>query len=484
MRVAHEDLKDIDKNIPLCVDLDGTLVKSDLLVEGFLQCIKLNFLNGFRALFWLMRGKAHLKAEIAARTSINTALLPPHSDFLAWLRAEHQRGRRLVLCTAANAVIAAKVAAQFGIFEKTIASDATRNLSGRTKAVVLEELYGLQGFDYAGNEAKDIYVWNKARRAIVVAPGRSLRRAMHKVPRIERTFSAGAEHPLVTWFAALRIHQWAKNLLVFLPAVASHRIFETEVLKSSLLAFVWFGLCASATYLINDMLDLEADRAHPRKRYRPLASGALPLSSAIVGALLLLAASIVGAMLTLNVIFLGVLMLYLAGTLWYSFALKKIAMVDVLSLAGLYTVRVLAGGAAVAVIPSFWLLGFSMFIFFSLATAKRYTELRSALALQRTSAMGRGYTTDDLPLLLSCGTSAGFIAVLVLALYMNLAAEVLYRHPQALWLVCPLMLYWICRVWRKTHHGELHDDPVVFAIKDPPSLAVLCMCGLLVWVAV
>jgi 4-hydroxybenzoate polyprenyltransferase len=288
---------------------------------------------------------------------------------------------------------------------------------------------------------------------------------------------------IASWLQALRLHQWSKNLLIFLPAIGAHRILETPTLVAVGLAFLWFGLCASGTYVINDLMDLESDRAHPRKRLRPFASGELsPLSGKLTAAALIPIAFI-GAMLTLGALFTAALGLYLAATLWYSIALKRIAMVDVLSLAGLYTLRLIAGAAAAVAIPSFWLLAFSMFMFLGLAIIKRYTELRWLLSAGTDKAAGRGYTTDDLPLLLACGTSSCFVSILVLALYVNDGTAQMYRHAEALWLLCPLMLYWILRVWRKSFRGELHDDPVVFALRDRPSIAVGLLCMLLLWLA-
>ncbi len=468
--------------IPLCVDLDGTLIKSDVLIEGYLRCVKLNVWNVLLALLWLLRGKAHLKAEIARRVSLDPALLPVNDEFFSWLKTEHASGRRLILCTAANQTDAASIAAHFGIFELVISSDANTNLSGSAKAAELVKRFGEGGFDYAGNELKDMRVWAKARRAVVVAPTSNLKRILHKVPRVEHMFG-GSNAGLSVWLRGLRVHQWTKNVLIFVPALASHRFFEPQIFTAATLAFLWFGLCASGTYLINDLMDLDADRMHPRKRTRPLASGALPLAHGIVGAGTLVLTAFAGAWFTLGGYFTAVLLLYLIATLWYSFVLKRIAMVDALSLAGLYTVRVIAGGAATAIVPSFWLLAFSMFLFLSLAMVKRYTELRSVLMAGKSTAAGRGYTTDDLPLLLSCGISSGFVCILVLALYINVGATQLYRDPHALWLLCPLLLYWICRVWRKTHRGELHDDPVVFALRDRPSIIVGGLCGVLMWAA-
>ena len=469
-------------SIPLCVDLDGTLIKTDILVEGYLRCVKLSILNALLALVWLLRGKANLKAQIAQRVSLDVTLLPVNSEFVTWLREQHEGGRRLVLCTAANGMEARKIADHFGFFESTLSSDASHNLSGKAKAALLEQTFGAAGFDYAGNEVKDIHVWDKARNAIVVAPSSALEGRLKSLPRVEKIFR-NEQRQGAQWIRALRMHQWAKNALIFVPALASHRIFEPQILTAAALGFLWFGLCASGTYLINDLLDLDVDRMHARKRSRPLASGALPLTHGIAAAGLLIGTALVAAFLTLGPYFTIVLLFYLVTTLWYSFVLKRIAMVDALSLAGLYTVRVIAGGAAVAVMPSFWMLAFSMFIFLSLAMVKRYTELRSVLIAGRSVAAGRGYTTDDLPLMLSCGISSGFVCVLVLALYINVGASQLYRDPRALWLTCPLLLYWVCRVWRKTSRGELHDDPVVFALRDKPSIIVGVLCAVLMWLA-
>ena len=287
-----------------------------------------------------------------------------------------------------------------------------------------------------------------------------------------------------SWLRAMRVHQWAKNLLLFVPAVGAHRLFEPAILGAATLAFLWFGLVASGTYLINDLLDVESDRQHPRKRLRPFAAGTLSLKAGWTVAPILVAGALLGAWLTLPPLYLAGLLVYLVTTLWYSKVLKRIAMVDVLTLAGLYTLRLIAGAAAVAVVPSFWLLAFSMFLFLGLAIIKRYTELRAVLHAGNKSAAGRGYTTDDLPLLLSCGTATSFVSILVLALYVNDGSAGMYRHPEVLWLLCPPVLYWILRVWRKTFRGELHDDPVVFALRDWPSLAVGAISALILWLAV
>ncbi|MEP7311777.1 MAG: UbiA family prenyltransferase [Pseudomonadota bacterium] len=471
-----------DQDVPLCVELDGALIRSTALTEGFLRLAKFNLLASLAAPLWRLRGRATLNAEIARRANLDPASLPYNEDLLAWLRSERDRGRRLVLCTSANEIVAERIAHHLGIFDEILSSTDKVSFSGSHRAAELQARYGKAGFDFVGGGSADVPVWQVARRAIIAAPTPALRRSLQGVVTVEREF-ATAGGGVKVWLRAMRVHQWAKNVLIFVPALVSHRATELPVIQAALLAFLSFGLCASATYIINDLLDLDADRAHARKRSRPFASGQLSLVGGLFCALGLLATGVGIAVLALNFWFLASLLLYLAITFWYSWALKRIAMVDVLTLAALYTIRVIAGSAAIAVEPSFWLLAFSMFMFLSLALVKRYTELHAAFSAGRVEASGRGYTTADLALLLSCGTSSGFISVLVLALYVNSGSESLYRYPQALWLLCPLMLYWICRVWLKTHRGQLHDDPVVFAIKDRPSLATAVLCVTLVLLA-
>jgi 4-hydroxybenzoate polyprenyltransferase/phosphoserine phosphatase len=468
--------------IPLCVDLDGTLLSTDLLVEALIRFLKPNPLRVLLVLAWALRGPARLKAELAARVALRSDTLPVHEQFVDWLRNQKREGRRLVVCTAANERVAAAVAARFGIFDEVIASSATVNLSGRAKAHALVSRYGLHGFDYAANEHKDIHVWRQARSAIVVAPRKLLRHVAAEPIQIERSFEIDSHAPR-DWVRALRLHQWAKNLLLFAPLAASHRLHEPGALAACLIAFLLFGLCASGGYLVNDLLDLDADRAHPRKKERPFAAGRLPLLHGMMVAAVLIVGALALAWLVLPAAFALCVLFYLAMTFWYSLALKRIAMVDVLSLAGLYTVRVVAGGAAVAVVPSFWLLAFSMFLFLSLAAAKRYAELRSMLDAGRNTAAGRGYSVEDLPLLHASGTAAGYLAVLVLALYVNSGAALLYATPQLMWLLCPLLLYWINRIWLKTFRGQMHDDPVVFALTDRPSVLVFAASAVLVWAA-
>lgn len=472
-----------DTSIPLCVDLDGTLVRSDTLVENLLCLLRQGPWAAVLIGAWLIGGRARFKAKLASRCALDVASLPANDEFLEWLRQQYRRGRRLVLCTAANHAVAEKVSARFGIFERVIASTDSVNLAGRSKAKRLIEEFGEQGFDYAGNERRDLHVWAAGRNAIIVAPTAALRRRLATVPRVEQTFPAD-EQQAGTWLRAMRIHQWSKNILIFLPAVASHSLIELPVLLASVLGFLIFGLCASGTYMLNDLMDLQADRQHPRKRKRPFASGELSLVKGLVVSFGLVGASLLLALAALGLPFFLVLSLYVAVTLWYSGALKRIAMVDVLVLASLYSTRVIAGSAATGIVPSFWLLAFSMFMFLSLAMAKRYAELKLMLSSGKSEISGRGYTADDLPLLQSSGLAAAYLSVLVLALYINSGAEVLYSRVEAIWLLCPLLLYWTSRVWLKTHRGQMHDDPVIFALTDRPSILTVGIAVVLILAAI
>jgi 4-hydroxybenzoate polyprenyltransferase/phosphoserine phosphatase len=457
--------------LPLCVDLDGTLIYSDLLFESAILMLKRNPLYLLRMLVWLLRGKAVLKAEIAARVTLNAGSLPYNTKLVEWLQLERQSGRSLWLCTATHAGLAQGVADQLGIFDGVIASDGQSNLAGAAKADRLVQRFGAGGFDYCGNELRDVAVWRHANGAIVVGAGAAVERAAAGVTSVLGTFPSRVSR-LRAALRALRPHQWAKNALIVVPLLAAHGGRNMTSLVSVLLAVVAFCACASSVYILNDLLDLEADRAHPRKRKRPFASGDLSIAAGLAMFPLLLAVGVAIALFLpgkFQLVFAG----YYALTCAYSFGLKGRAIVDAIALAGLYTIRVIAGAAAANVPLSFWLLLFSGFLFLSLAFVKRYAELDALRRRQMLRAAGRGYHVEDLAVLQSLGTAAGYLSVLVLALYIN-SPEVtaLYARPKLIWLLCVLVLYWVSRVWMKAQRGEMHDDPVVFALKDRPSLAV------------
>jgi len=464
--------------VPLCVDLDGTLIRSDLLVESALQVLRANPLNLFRFAVWLLRGKAYLKRQIALRAEIDVAGLPYEPRMIAWLRDEGAQRPR-VLCTASDEKLAQAVAAHIGGFDEVLASDGVHNLSGRHKGDELSRRFGERAFDYAGNEARDLHVWRRARRAIVVNAPAALAQRAGQVTEVERVFERTGNR-LKAWIKALRLHQWLKNLLVFLPLLTAHLVLAPDALLHSCMAFAAFCLCASGVYLLNDLLDLDADRRHPRKRLRPFAAGALPLVAGLVVTPMLTLAAFVLA-LAISKLFAAALAVYLVMTLAYSFLLKRIAMLDTVVLAGLYTIRIIAGTFALRLDVSFWLLAFSMFLFLSLAMIKRYTELRTLLSTGDSRSAGRGYAVEDLPMVQSLGGASGYMAVLVLALYINsTASEALYRHPTVLWLLCPLLLYWISRAWLIAHRGAMHDDPVVFAVSDRTSRLLLVLAVIVV----
>ena len=470
---------------PLVVDLDGTLIRSDVLIESGFAYLKSAPHRFYAPLVWLARdGKPGLKAGLAAATNIDVSVLPYDPAVLEWLKAERDAGRSLVLATASHERYAQAISDHLGLFDTTFASNRDVNLSSHKKRDRLVAEYGEKGFDYAGNSRDDIAVWQSAERAYVVNPSSGVERAARKIGNVERIIES--RPPSVrTWAKSLRLHQWLKNLLILLPLLAAHKLTSPDLVVAAIIAFFTFGLCASSVYLLNDLLDLEDDRHHPVKRRRPLASGALPLMWGIGLFPILLVGAFVGARAFLPWRFCIVLLGYYVLTLAYSMYLKRQVMVDVVVLAMLYTIRIVAGTAAIHGLLTFWLLAFSMFIFLSLALVKRYAELHSMRERGLVKTRGRGYVASDLPLLSSLGTSSGYLAVLVLALYIQDGKTAsLYRHPQVIWLACPLLLYWVSRTWVIAHRGLMHDDPIVFAARDRVSLAVVALVGLVFWAAI
>jgi len=398
-------------------------------------------------------------------------MLPYREEFVRFLREEHARGRRIVLATASNHLLADCVAAHLGLFAEVIASDHQHNLRGRAKAARLVERFGQHGFDYAGNSRPDLPVWREARHCLVVGRPRPDLSDATVFPAETRT----VYHLL----RVLRPHQWTKNLIIFVPLLTAHRLDTPALLRSAALAFAAFSLCASALYVLNDLFDLDADRRHAGKQNRPFASGALPIPVGFILVPVLLAGAAALAA-TLPARFALVLGAYLGLTTAYSLWIKRLTLLDVFLLAGLYTIRLVAGHEATGVPYSAWLLVFSMFIFLSLALVKRFQELHT----YNSHAPGRGYTPGDLELIASLGTSSGYLSVLVLALYVNSdQVRTLYHHPLRLLLICPLFLFWISRVWLLAHRGQFHDDPVQFALCDRMSYLVGLLTLLIIWIA-
>jgi 4-hydroxybenzoate polyprenyltransferase len=474
---AHAEPLPAPTSPPLAVDLDGTLVKTDLLIESVFILLKRNSLYFFLFPFWLLRGRAFFKRQISIRVALDASALPYREGVVDFLKAEHDRGRRLVLATAADEEIAQQVADHLGLFDAVLASDGKVNLLGRAKRDRLVAQFGLRGFDYAGNDRRDLVVWSSAQKAILVSSSRRLVRSAERLTEVERVFD-GRERRTRSFVRALRPGQWVKNLLVFVPLAAAGNLPEVDLLVRAFLAFFAFSFCASCVYVVNDLADLDADRRHPHKRQRPLAAGEFPLLWMVLSVPLLLGLALLFGW-PLPRSFDMTLMVYFLLNLGYSFTLKRIVLLDVVVLAGLYTMRIMAGSASVNVWPSSWLLAFSTFLFLSLALVKRYAELAMVRVTRGDSAEVRGYRVIDMELLAALGGGSGYVAVLVLAIYISSgAAELIYARHMLMWLLCPLLLYWISYVWLITHRGRMRDDPVVFTIRDRASQVVAILSAI------
>ncbi|MBA3446067.1 MAG: UbiA family prenyltransferase [Pseudaminobacter sp.] len=474
------DARSDNNAIPLAVDLDGTLIASDLLWEGLFLLIRKNPLTLFLIPFWLFRGPAALKQAIAARVDIDAAALPYRDSVLSRLRDEHAGGRKIILATGTPRKFAEAIAAHLGFFDAVLATDGLENLTSGRKRAALVAAYGDGGFDYAGNSRHDLKVFDAAREAIVVAPDRSAARwqAAHGCEMV-----AGTKPTFKTILKMLRVHQWLKNSLIAVPMVLSHEYFNLDMLLACALAFVSYSAAASAIYIVNDFFDLALDRKHPTKRNRPFASGALSIPFGLASILVLLAISFTAAAF-LPSLFLGVLVAYLVATTAYSLSIKRMLLLDVLMLAGLYTMRLLAGAAATGVEVSFWLLAFSTFFFLSLALVKRFVELRSSDLVRGERIAGRGYRAEDQEIVAQAGMASAFSSALVLALYIDSdAVRELYPNPWMVWPLAPIVLYLTMRIWILARRDEMNEDPVVFIIRDWRSQLVALTGGAMLLIA-
>ena len=468
--------------IPLAVDLDGTLILTDTLHESAVRALRSHPLQTLQIPLWLAQGKAHLMQRLANLTEFDASALPYNHALIVWLKEQRALGRRLILCTASDRLMADAIASHLGIFDEVMASDGVNNLSARHKAAALKERFGHRGFDYAGNSADDLPVWSEARHAIVVNASASVQRQAHQQCEVEKEFPSLSSHAGALP-SVLRMHQWLKNLLLFIAPLAAHQTPGADLSSILLLAFFSFSLCASAVYIANDLFDLDSDRHHPRKRLRPFASGRVSVAKGVVLFPLLLLNAFLFA-IPVGSAFVGWLLFYFLLTCAYSWSLKRVVLIDCLVLAMLYTVRIIAGAAAAGISLSFWLLAFAVFLFLSLAFVKRYAELKTHADVGRDHAHGRGYWTSDAPLVQSLGITSGYAAVVVLALYLNSDAVVkLYQQPVLMWSAVPVMLFWISWMWMKAHRGEMHDDPLLFAVRDKASLLSGCAFALVLFIA-
>ena len=492
-----------DAQPALCVDLDGTLVRSDTLVDSVLALARQNP----RALWlipgWLAQGKSAFKEHVTSAVTLDVAHLPYNGPLLEYLFHQHAAGRSIYLATAANRALAERVAAHHQpLFAGVLASDATLNLAGTNKLKAFEQQFGAE-FSYIGNASPDLPILKVCREPMVANPTGALSRGLHAAGIVPARTFLDRGSPVKAWLRAIRLHQWAKNVLIFLPLLLAHAWHAPGirgVALSAVLAFLAFGLCASATYILNDLLDIEADRRHPSKRRRPFAAGTLGAPAGVAVMVVFLLASAVLALVLPWITFDGTfassftpfhpygflawLAIYAVSTVTYSFVLKRVVLVDVIVLSGLYTIRIIAGSAATAIPVSTWLAGFSVFFFLSLAFVKRFAELEglrlreaataqagSAAALARPSN-GRGYLVQDVEQLRVFGTSAAYASVVVLTLYISALDTHLYAHHARLWLLVPVLLLWVSQLWLLASRGELHDDPVVYAITDRRSLVL------------
>ncbi len=445
--------------LPLCVDLDGTLVRSDTLVESLVSGVR-NW-RIWRALLTLFtKGRAAMKQQIAQLQPISAATLPYNEELLEYLRTEKARGRKLILVTAADQTTADSVNAHLQLFESVLASDGLHNLKGERKAVVLVDLFGERGFVYAGNDRSDLAVWRRAKSAVIVNASRSVTAKATRSTDVERHVNEARSQARAI-FRALRPYQWVKNFLVLVPIATAHALNDASAWISASWTFVAFCATASGIYIINDLADLTADRLHARKRHRPFASGVLSPQLGLCMTAALLTAGALFATLSGAI---ALVALYATMSFFYSMWLKEFPLVDVFVLAGLYTLRLFAGGEAPGHLVSLWLLGFSSFFFLSLALVKRVSEM---MTLTQGRAVRRGYLAGDVAILQLMGIASGFTAIVILSLFVqDETTSLLYSSPALLWCTVPLILFWLCRIWLSTARGYMHDDPIVYAAKD------------------
>jgi 4-hydroxybenzoate polyprenyltransferase len=453
---------------PLVVDLDGTLIRSDLLIESMLLLAKQKPLRLLASIFWLSRGRACFKHRLAQEAEPDITTLPYDETLIAYLRSEKEKGRKIILATGADRDLAGKVADHLGLFDRILASNGVINLSGAVKRDRLVHEYQLQGFDYMGDGRRDGVVREAARVAVSPADGETIRQANGSA---QTTNHPQGHHASLR---ALRPQQWLKNLLVFVPLILAHRLEDFDLLLRAVVAFAAFILCASGGYLFNDLLDLPGDRHHPQKKFRPLAAGELQPMHALV---LMLALPAVGAALALFLLpgrFFIALMAYYVTTVTYSLRLKDIVVLDVWILAGLYTLRALAGALAIRLSLSAWILAFFIFLFFSLALVKRYAELMTMNVVDGPGAHARAYLFEDRELLGGLGVASGIAAVLTLGIHIasrNAGADWL----QFAWADCALLLYAVAYLWLMAHRGRIVDDPLAFALNDRTSRILIVL---------
>ncbi|MFD2174519.1 UbiA family prenyltransferase [Rhodobacter lacus] len=463
---------------PLVLDVDGTFLRTDLLYEGVWAGLGRDPLTTLGIVAAHFSNPAALKAKLAAAVPLRTDLMPVNPAVAEVAVNALAEGREVCLASASDRSLVAPLAAQHGLSPHVFASDGRVNLKGSAKAGALVAAFGPRGFLYAGNESTDMAVWSHAETAIVV--GKVSEAAALPARGIGVVELPGGWAPRALW-TAIRPHQWVKNVLLLLPMIAAHR-FDLATLVPILLGMIAFSLAASAIYIVNDLLDLEADRLHPTKCRRPLASGAVPIKIGMI-ACVALALVALGIAAALNAGFLGIVALYMLTSLAYSLKLKRMRWVDIATLASLYTIRVVAGAAAGGVDVSIYMLIFIFPVFIALGCVKRLTELTFAKNDERLP--GRGYGRPDRGDLLNVAGLGVFGALLIFFLYsVSDQGRALYPDTWLLWLAMVPMGWWLIRMVMLGWFGKQDYDPIVFALRDKFGLGFLMLTlSLMFWAA-
>lgn len=456
--------------VPLVVDVDATLVRADLSLESFVRVARTGVIPALLLLLALLRGRSVAKMLAARRDPVDAARLPYRAPVLDLIRQAVGEGRPVILASASHRRNVARVACHLGLAEPVIATTARANLKGRAKLAAIRQRIGADAeFDYAGDSRADAVLWAASRKGYSagwVPSGAQLERLGPPPPG----FAAAL-------LRAMRPHQWAKNALVLVPLFASGAMLELHLLGLAVVAMLAMSAIASSIYLVNDLLDIDADRAHATKWKRPIAHGDLAVPQALVASALLGLGGLAAGWQAGGWVLAGWLLAYMALSLAYSLRLKAVLAADAIALAMLYTLRLAVGAAAVQVAVSYWLLLFSVFLFLSLAFLKRYVEIMGSPDDHRL-IKGRGYVGGDLDLVMASGVSTGMVAVLVLALFAH-DPETMARYavPEMLLLLCLPLLYWLLRAWMMARRGEIDGDPVAFALKDRRSLLIGALMG-------
>jgi len=469
-------IKNDNSNNILVVDLDGTLINSDILIECINQFLIKSPLNIFRLIYWIIFGKTYFKNKLSLNIDIDIEKLPYNFEVIEWLISlKKNTGVKLILATGSHHYYANKVSKYLNIFDFVVSSNEFINMRGYVKANTLINLYGFKNFDYIGNSWDDVPVWSNANKVFIVSTSLRFINYIRTKFNVDKYFHIKQPFFILEYIYAMRCYQWFKNLLIFIPLIASGQYYKSENIFLALMGFIIFSICASSVYILNDLVDINEDRLHKRKKKRPFASGSISIKTGWFLSPIFLLISLFMSYFFMNLWFSFSLIIYFLLTLIYTFIIKKIPILDVITLAALYTLRIIAGTLAFNQDISFWLLLFSIFIFLSLALLKRFVEINDVSFIEKNKTIpGRGYISADLEFVSYFGCSCGLISVLVFGLYIHdIQFLNKFSNPQFLWLICPILLYWIMRIWFLAFRSKMDDDPIFFALKDKVSWLIV-----------